>query len=82
MASTRRDLGFVLLAFSFAWLLIGIGISLGPSMAVATRVLKEEQYFIKTRVGFVFESKVDGPGSGHSGCHHGLGGGGGICPPN
>ncbi|KAI0507299.1 hypothetical protein KFK09_013421 [Dendrobium nobile] len=84
MASMKRDLGLVLLAFSFAWLLIGSGILRGASMAEATRVLKEERYFIKTGAGFVFESKLDGSGSssGPSGCHHGPGGGGGICPPN
>ncbi|KAI0507300.1 hypothetical protein KFK09_013422 [Dendrobium nobile] len=84
MASMKRDLGLVLLAFSFAWLLIGSGILRGASMAEATRVLKEERYFIKTRAGFVFESKPKGsePGSGPSGCHHGTGGGSGKCTPN
>ncbi|KAI0507297.1 hypothetical protein KFK09_013419 [Dendrobium nobile] len=82
MASTR-NLGLMIWLFLFAWLIMGSCVLRESPMVEAARILKREQILITTRAGFIFESKPkgSGPGSGPSNCHHGPGGGNGVCPP-
>ncbi|KAG0451711.1 hypothetical protein HPP92_026068 [Vanilla planifolia] len=51
--------------------------------ATAIRTSGEDWVIIRSSPGFVYESKPKGigPSSGPSNCHHGPGGGPGVCPP-